>query len=114
MGIVYYRKKEFQAAEKWCFKALELLPAKHRERAFVYKTLGQMYLELQNYERSLEYMLSSVEMFETFGLLGEASKCYSDIVSIYQARGELDKASEYMQKATSSMEEGLRARGLYL
>ena len=114
MGIVYYRMKEYQDAEKWCFNALELLPAKHRERAFVYKTLGQMYLELKNYERSLEYMLSSVEMFETFGLLGEASKCYSDIVSIYQARGELDKASEYMQKATSSMEEGLRARGLYL
>ena len=114
LGIVYFRMKNYKEAEKWCFRALELLPAKHRERAFVYKTLGLMYQELQNYERSLEYMVSSVEMFENFGLLGEASKCYADIVNIYQARGELDKASEYMQKASSSIEEGLRARGLYL
>lgn len=114
MGIVHYRMKKYQDAEKWCFSSLELLPAEHRERAFVYRTLGQMYQELQNYDRSLEYMLSSVALFEKFGLLSEASKCYAQIVSIYQARGELDKASEYMQKVTTSLQQGLRVRGLFL
>jgi len=114
MGIVYFRKKDYQEAEKACFQALELLPAQHRERAFVYRTLGQMYQELQNHERALEYLLISVEIFETYGLLSEASRCYANIVSIYQAREELDKASDYMHKMTSSMQEELRARGLYL
>ncbi|PWK16225.1 helix-turn-helix domain-containing protein [Tumebacillus permanentifrigoris] len=114
MGIVHFRMKEYQNAEKWCFRALELLPAEHSERAFVYRTMGLMYKELQNQERSLEYMLSSAGLFEKFGLLGEVSKCYAQIVSIYDSRGELEKASEYMQKMTSSMQEGLRVRGLYL
>lgn len=114
MGVVNYRMKEYQEAEKWCFRALELLSAEDRERAFVYRTLGIMYKELQNHERALEYILSSVAIFEKYGLLGEASKCYAHIVSIYDLRGELDKASEYMQKMTSSMQEGLRVRGLFL
>ncbi|TCP57793.1 DNA-binding XRE family transcriptional regulator [Tumebacillus sp. BK434] len=114
IGTVYFRRKNYQEAEKWCFRALELLGKEHRERAFVYRTMGVMYQELQNFERALEYMLSSVELFEKYGLHVEASKCYSHIVSIYEARGELDKASEYMQKMTSTMREGLRVRGLYL
>ncbi|KEO84033.1 helix-turn-helix domain-containing protein [Tumebacillus flagellatus] len=114
MGILNYRQKNYQEAEKWCFRALELLPAEHSERAFVHRTLGIMYKELQNYDRALEYMLSSVALFEKFGLLGEASKCYAQIVSIYDSRGELDKASVFMQKMTTSMQEGLRVRGLYL
>ncbi|MBL0385480.1 helix-turn-helix domain-containing protein [Tumebacillus sp. ITR2] len=114
MGNLNLRMKEYQETEKWSFKALELLPAEHSERAFVYRTLGILYKELQNYDRSLEYMLSSVGLFEKFGLLGEVSKCYALIVSIYDSRGELDKASDYMQKMTTSMQEGLRVRGLYL
>lgn len=114
MGNLNLRMKNFKEAEKWCFRSLELLPAKHITRAYVYRSLGMIYQDVQNFDRALEYMLSSVEIFETFGLRPEASKCYSNIVSIYQARGELDKASDYMQKMTSSMEEELRARGLYL
>ncbi|MFD2170147.1 tetratricopeptide repeat protein [Tumebacillus lipolyticus] len=114
VGTVHFRKKDYQEAEKWCFRSLELLGKEDRERAFVYRTLGVMYQELQNYERALEYMLSSVELFEKYGLLVEASKCYSNIVSIYEAREELDKASEYMQKMTFIMRKGLRVRGLYL
>jgi HTH-type transcriptional regulator, quorum sensing regulator NprR len=114
VGNVHYRLEQYQEAEKWYFRAMELLPSQSANRAFVYKSVAIMYEKLQNYERALEYMLSSVEMFENFGLLGETSKCYSHIVSIYQSRGELSKASDYMQKMTSSMEEGLRARGLYL
>lgn len=114
LGVVHLRMKNFQEAEKWCFRALELLPAEHHERAHVYRTMAQMYQELENSDRALEYILSSVSIFEKFGLLSEASKCYAQIVSIYQSRHELDKASEYMQKMTSTMQEGLRARGLYL
>lgn len=114
IGKVYFKNKQYQDSEKWCYKALELLPAVHPARADVYKTLGMLYRELGNYERASEYMISSVEMFENLGLRSEATKCYSYIVGIYQARGELDKASSYMQKMTSSMQEGLRERGLYL
>jgi HTH-type transcriptional regulator, quorum sensing regulator NprR len=114
MGVVHFRMKHYTETEKWCFRALELLPLEHPERAAVYRTMGLMYKELQNFDRALEYILSSVELFEKFRLLTEASKCYAEIVSIYQSRGELDKASEYMQKMTSAMQEGLRARGQYL
>jgi tetratricopeptide (TPR) repeat protein len=114
MGAVYYRKKNYLEAEKWCFRALELVGKEHRQRASIYRTMGVMYKELQNYDRALEYMLSSVELFEKYGLHVEASKCYVHVVDIYEARGELDKASEFMQRMTSTMREGLRARGLYL
>ncbi|MGZ4107062.1 MAG: helix-turn-helix domain-containing protein [Tumebacillaceae bacterium] len=114
IGNVHFRLEQYQEAEKWYFRSLDLIPVKSSYRAYVYKSVAIMYEKLQNYERALEYMLSSVDMFENFGLLAETSKCYSHIVSIYQSRGELSKASDYMQKMTSSMEEGLRARGLYL
>ncbi|HEU4964937.1 MAG TPA: tetratricopeptide repeat protein [Bacilli bacterium] len=114
IGKTYFRMGEYQEAEKWCYKALELSPSVYVGRADIYKTLGILYQKLGNFDRASEYMISSVEMFENLGLRGEATKCYSYIVSIYQARGELDKASSYMQKMTSSMQEGLRERGLYL
>lgn len=113
-GIVNYLQGNHDEAEEWCIRALELLPANHQDRAYVYRTLGTMYEKLQNKERALEYLLRSVDIFENFGLIAEVSKCYALISGIYQSLGELDKASEYMHKMTSSMQEGLRVRGLYL
>lgn len=108
------KESRFKDAEAHCKQALELLEPGIRETAFVFRTLAEVELGLEEFDSAIEFAEKAIELFQQFDMIGQITKTYALLGEIYKSRGDFLAATESLQKMQSIVESNLRERVLIM
>jgi HTH-type transcriptional regulator, quorum sensing regulator NprR len=108
------KEGRFQDAEQHCLAALNLMQPEMRETAYVFRTLAEIKLALEEFDGAVEYADKAIELFQSNGMIGQLTKTYSLLGEIYKSRGDFLAATESLQKMQNIVESNLRERILVM
>lgn len=105
--VVLTLNSEFdgQELEPWIMRLWERTKEQYSEYSpqmlFVYKNLGSLYMDKQQYEKSEKYYLKAMEVRQhcTGGDLRDSTHVYNDLGLLYMQLGRNDEALSLLEKA---------------
>jgi len=101
LGMIYQERGQYDEAEAWYRKALEIRERRGLERdaASDYHQLGNICLLRGQYDAAEEWYRKAVEIRERLGLERDAASDYHQLGIVEQLRGRYDEAERWYRKA---------------
>ncbi|NML71546.1 hypothetical protein HHL23_17315 [Chryseobacterium sp. RP-3-3] len=97
----HFKSHNIDSAEYYINKANELLFTKQiplEGKANILRAFGRLNIEKHNYNKALDYLLSSLKITNKANLRSRDLKSYKLIAEAYKGLNELDKENEYLSK----------------
>ena len=106
LGIVAEERNQFDAAEGWYKKALEIKErlGLERDAASGYHQLGRVAEERNRFDAAEEWYRKALEIKERLGLERDAATDYHQLGTVAQERNQLDAAEGWYKKALEIFE----------
>jgi HTH-type transcriptional regulator, quorum sensing regulator NprR len=104
------KERRFEAAQTHCNKALEIMDADKRETAYIFRTLSEVKLGMEDFDAAIEFAEKAIDLFQRYDMIGQLTKTYALLGEIYKSRGDFLSATESLQKMQSVVESNLRER----
>lgn len=104
------KERRFEEAQTHCNQALEIMDADKRETAYIFRTLSEVKLGLEDFDAAIEFAEKAIELFQRYDMIGQLTKTYALLGEIYKSRGDFLSATESLQKMQSVIESNLRER----
>jgi tetratricopeptide (TPR) repeat protein len=100
LGILYYRRYEWDRAIEYCKKSMETFEDldDHHGLAATYNNLGLVYTHNGKWDRAIEYYEKNMEISEALGDQHGLAQTYNNLGAVYTYKGEWDRAIEYCEK----------------
>ncbi len=105
IGVIYSRQMNYDKALEYFQKALDLMnPTDKLRQAIIYGNMGNVYLDLEKHEVSLNYFKHSAHIFDSLDYKGGLANALNNIGNAYGKKQEFDKAHQYYLKSLSIKE----------
>jgi len=106
LGIIAEERQQFDEAEQWYRKALEIFERLGLERyaAYDYHQLGIIAQERQQFDVAEQWYRKALEIFERLGLERDAANDYYGLGMIAEERQQFDEAEQWYRKALEIFE----------
>ncbi|MGZ4030946.1 MAG: helix-turn-helix domain-containing protein [Tumebacillaceae bacterium] len=108
------KEGRYQDAEQHCIEALNLMKPEMRETAYVFRTLAEIKLALEEFDAATEYADKAIDLFQRNGMIGQLTKTYALLGEIHKCNGDFLAATESLQKMQNIVESNLRERILVM
>ncbi len=79
--------------------ALALDREKRLRKAAIYRGIGNIYLDLSNKAKAIEYCKKAIDIYEDIGLKGPAGSVYNNMARVYEDYEEFSASVTYYEKA---------------
>jgi tetratricopeptide (TPR) repeat protein len=101
LGTIAQERQQFDTAEEWYKKALEIFErlGLERDAATTYHNLGIIAQERQQFDSAEDWYKKALEIRKRLGLERDAANTYHNLGFIAQERQQLDSAEEWYKKA---------------
>jgi tetratricopeptide (TPR) repeat protein len=97
LATVYKRKQDYEKAEEFYKKAVELTDSED-ERAVIYNNLAFLYFDKGEPDKAIEYFKKSVEIDEKIGDKRRAGEHMLNLGLAYTLIGDLENAKKYLDE----------------
>ena len=96
-----FRLGDFSTSLEHCFSAIKKSDIYYYpiQRADIYLKIGEIYVEISQYDLALKYFLQVLKITEKIGLAGTTSDAYSAMAWIYKDQLNFDKALDYINQS---------------
>lgn len=101
IGSLHEANSKYDLALECFFKAMVInkkfvnIYSHEYELAGNYKDVGLVYLDKEDYDKSLENTMKGLEIYKETGDLNGMAKCYTNIGEVYRYKGLPERAIEY-------------------
>lgn len=104
-GVYKNSMANYQLALKEFTLAIELLKQSDADslKAKAWMGIGIAHNNLGNFPEGIEYLLKALRMFEKLNHRESISSAYSQLSQVYQLKGELQTAKDYVQKGLNAI-----------
>ncbi|MBU7028292.1 MAG: tetratricopeptide repeat protein [Theionarchaea archaeon] len=101
LGVIAQERQQFDQAEKWYRKSLEIRErlGLERDAASDYHNLGVIAQERQQFDQAEKWYRKSLEIYERLGLERDAASDYHQLGRIVQERQQFDQAEKWYRKS---------------
>ena len=101
LGMIAQERQQFDRAEQWYRKALEIYErlGLERDAADDYHQLGMIAQERRQFDRAEEWYRKALEIFERPGLERDAASAYHQLGNVCCLRQQFDRAEQWYRKA---------------
>ena len=99
VGSMFIKLKKYTQAKRYLSKSFRLLNDESKISGFSALNLGICFKMTGNLDSALHYYNVALKIYTKLGLESNIGKAYSNIGGVYEAKKELTKALEYMQKS---------------
>jgi signal transduction histidine kinase/DNA-binding response OmpR family regulator len=105
LGIIAHENNKIDKAREYYFKAVEYgtLAKNNQDVASAYMSLGNLGLEIENYDEAYQYLLKSQESYKNSG--SDLGVLYNNIAIVHLNKGNYDSAKFYFMRALTLAEE---------
>ncbi len=94
-----------KATERMPFGSRNEKKAKSIMMAGIYTTIGNIYLDLADKEKAVDYCNKAIDIYEELEMLGRAGGVYNNLARVYEDFGDFEQASKYYKKGVDLCKE---------